>query len=937
MSRFDKLKSLQNVCGTNYWSHRIYAELCYMECLSSVNDNVYDARIEEALDYLTEQLAENHAIVKGDALHVEEMLADLSPAAKALKVYCISHAHIDMNWMWGYQETAAVTVDTFRTVLNLMKEYPDFTFAQSQASTYKIIEENAPEMLDEIKKYVHEGRWEITASTWVETDKNMPNGESLSRHILYTKRYLAKLFDIDPDSLRIDFEPDTFGHNANVPEICQNGGVDYYYHCRGNDDSPDVYRWRSKSGREILVHRDPHWYNGDVAIRSFESLPLFCKKNRTNTFLHVYGVGDHGGGPSRNDIERIADTANFPLYPVVEFGTFAKYFAALEENRENFPVIERELNFVFTGCYTSQSRIKMANRISEDRSYDSEFLSAAAQALVSAPSKTGLYQKAWEKTLFNHFHDILPGSGVIETREYALGQFQQALAVINTNANTAMRDIADAINTDSVPFEEAAFTTAEGGGVGFAVSHESGYRFPQTERGRGKVRAIHLFNTTMYDRAEAVEVTVWDYNYDLGRAYITDADGNTVQSEVIQSGAGYWGHRFVKLLVDAKIPAFGYSTYILRMREYDNIGTIASTAVDGRSDYICDSPCVLENTQIKAVFDPYTLAMTEFTDKVTGETIVTPERPSAMFRFIKENPRHGMTSWRVGPYMKIDDLNSSDYTVCLQDYGITGMRRYLKYEVRFSSSVLTVTAELRGESRIINFHIDVDWQERGNGNGIQQLNFYLPVNYTAGKYTYDIPLGTIDRADIAHDVPAGSFMRIAKDGDSSAFIVTDTKYGFRGHDNAGAVTLIRSSYDPDPYPELGRHHINLGVGICAPEDQKRLAVEYCHPISFNAGVKHTGGTLPMNGSVARLEGDLADTMMVSAVKSAEDGGIIVRTAEFGGREGKAVLKLSALVPMPTSAKLVDITELHELGECRVNGREIEINVKPYSMATVLIK
>lgn len=336
MSRFDQLKAIQNVCGTNYWAHRIYAELCYMECLSSVSDNAYDARIEEALAYLTAQLAENHAIVKGDALHVEEMLADLSPAAKAYKVYCISHAHIDMNWMWGYQETAAVTVDTFRTVLNLMKEYPDFTFAQSQASTYKIIEENAPEMLDEIKKYVHEGRWEITASTWVETDKNMPNGESLSRHILYTKRYLSKLFDIDPDTLRIDFEPDTFGHNANVPEICQNGGVDYYYHCRGNDDAPDVYRWRSKSGREIIVHRDPHWYNGDVNIRSFESLPLFCKKNHTNTFLHVYGVGDHGGGPSRNDIERIADTRNFPLYPVVEFGTFAKYFAEIERSAANF-------------------------------------------------------------------------------------------------------------------------------------------------------------------------------------------------------------------------------------------------------------------------------------------------------------------------------------------------------------------------------------------------------------------------------------------------------------------------------------------------------------------------------------------------------------------------------------------------------------------------
>lgn len=93
-----------------------------------------------------------------------------------------------MNWMWGFQETAAVTVDTFRTVLDLMREYPDFTYAQSQASTYQIIEEYAPEMLEEIRQRIHEGRWEVTATTWVEPDKNMPNGESLARHILYTKR-----------------------------------------------------------------------------------------------------------------------------------------------------------------------------------------------------------------------------------------------------------------------------------------------------------------------------------------------------------------------------------------------------------------------------------------------------------------------------------------------------------------------------------------------------------------------------------------------------------------------------------------------------------------------------------------------------------------------------------------------------------------------------
>ena len=143
MTFMDKLKRLREVSGTNYWAGRLSAELCYMACLSSTKDHIYDARLEEGADCLLEALNRNHTIGKADGEAVEAMLADLSPAAKALKVYCVSHAHIDMNWMWGFQETAAVTVDTFRTVLNLMKDYPDFTFAQSQASTYRIIEDFA--------------------------------------------------------------------------------------------------------------------------------------------------------------------------------------------------------------------------------------------------------------------------------------------------------------------------------------------------------------------------------------------------------------------------------------------------------------------------------------------------------------------------------------------------------------------------------------------------------------------------------------------------------------------------------------------------------------------------------------------------------------------------------------------------------------------------
>ena len=193
-------------------------------------------------------------------------------------------------------------------------------------------------------------------------------------------------------------------------------------------------------------------------------------------------------------------------------------------------------------------------------------------------------------------------------------------------------------------------------------------------------------------------------------------------------------------------------------------------------------------------------------------------------------------------------------------------------------------------------------------------------------------MGMITRGDIAHDVPGNSFIRLDRDG-NAAFIVTDTKYGFRGHENSGAVTLIRSSVDPDPYPERGIHHINLGVGICSACDQKQLAAEYVHPIAFNAGTKHSG-SVPMNGSFMKL--DCGGNVMVSGVKNGEDGGLIVRVSDYAGKGGKVSLVLSDCVKAPVSADIVDITERHVLKPCAVEGRTVSFELEPYSMATVRI-
>ena len=234
-------------------------------------------------------------------------------------------------------------------------------------------------MLEEIRQYVKEGRWEVSASTWVEADKNMTSAESMARHLLYTRTYLSRLLDIPVDSIRVDFEPDTFGHSENVPEILANAGVEYYYHCRGSLD-PRLMWWKAPSGARVLSYKDDEWYNVLVDHRFASGMLGACREMGVDSMLKVYGVGDHGGGPTRRDLDMIQDMQTWPVYPTMIFSTYHAFFDDIKARYgDQLAVREGEMNPAFTGCYTSQSRIKQANRVGEATLHEAELFAAAAQ------------------------------------------------------------------------------------------------------------------------------------------------------------------------------------------------------------------------------------------------------------------------------------------------------------------------------------------------------------------------------------------------------------------------------------------------------------------------------------------------------------------------------------------------------------------------------
>lgn len=922
-----------------YWADRLVAELEYAVKLSRAAGRKHDALLRVAIESLAALQASMGAITRETVEETESKLQGLTAEAKGYTVLCAAHAHIDMNWLWRYDETVAITLDTLRTMLTLMTEYPTFTYSQSQASVYRIVEEHDPEMLKEIRKRVKEGRWEVTASTWVEADKNLPCGESLARQALYAKRYLSKLLDIPPESLLLDFEPDTFGHSRNVPEILAAVGVRWYYHCRGSEDHA-LYRWQAPSGAQVIAYRDPFWYNADVTPAMAVAVPEFCKKHGMSTMLRVYGVGDHGGGPTRRDIERIIEMDGWPLFPRFRFGTFREYFGLVEKDADRLPVVDRELNFVFTGCYTSQARIKNANRMAENRLVEAETFASIASLVTSCPYRTAQFVKAWEAALFNQFHDIIPGSGTVDTREFALGQFQQLMATASTEESLSLRRIAGHVDTSSLgePKEDARATTSEGGGAAFGVAD---YRLSHVERGRGRTRIFHVFNPLPWQRSGVVEAVAWDWQGDRERIQVVDAAGADVPHQVIPNelhpyfGAEYWGHQYTRVLIDVTVPGCGYATYSLTQAVPSDL-PVART-----NEPRVEKPdsFTLENERLRAVFDPRTAALVSLTDKETGEERVDRSRGGAIFRLVREDDAKGMSAWIVGRWMSVQGAHEAVEISPVS--GRDGIRQWLRYVLRFGASRISATVSLDRGAAALSWRVECEWLEIGRkGAGIPQLNFFLPLEGEHKAYRFDVPFGTVDRQPLEMDLPANSWVLGVpkKTGRRSVMLVSDQMHGFRCVDNSLSLTLLRSSFDPDPHPELGVHRFGFAMFLtdCSPSSALVAAAqERAHPFVVLSGTAHAG-TMPLSQGFFSIEEGVA---AVSAIKMKEDGEsrqAVVRLYETEGKKCTATLKFFCA---PSAAWLADVMEdkLARGAAVSLNGDKVSVEMSPCTVVTVVVK
>lgn len=953
----------------NYWATRIFAELDFLHRILKIEqkDDPILTKIEKKIEL---DFSKQGALTRPAVEEAESALEPYKAFCKEYSLLCVGHAHIDMNWLWGFHETVMITIDTFRTVLDLFEKYPQFKFSQSQASVYHIIEKYAPQLVEPIRSRIADGRWEVTATQWVESDMNLPSAESLVRQLTYAKRYVMDRYGAKESAFEQVFLPDTFGHGAFTPELFVAAGVQRFYHCRGSDDH-HVYRWVAPSGRSIVVYRESRWYNTEIDSSIAQFLPEYYSSTGIKTAFCLYGVGDHGGGPTIRDIERLTDMNTWPIFPQIRFSTLREGFDEIEKANPRLPEVHGERNPIFTGCYTSQSRIKMANRKSQELLYETEYFQALGYVKLGETPLDKIFRSnirdAWVRVLFGQFHDILPGSGIQFTREYALGSFQETMAVGLSATSYYVRDLTaldryeperggdHAYSTPSIAFWNDG-NTYHGAGVGYGTD---AFRLPSVGRGLGKNRYFKIFNPLQWDRIETCEITVWDWLDSPQSIRCLDEDSKELDHQILEVGKDpYWGHRFIRLALSLSIPAFG--TRILRIDSWETAIYSGSALFPyGTDNWLVERNInpVLENEYIRVTFDPQTLTILSFIRKSDGLEIIPEEsgpdheKYAGVFRLIREDT-HGMTAWIVGRHTKAISLI---HNIRLIDSHIDPktLKQWLDFEIPISEttgSKAKVRVSLDKLSEHICYSVTCDWLERGNETlGVNQLDFYVPLRKPGTVIRNDVPFGIVDRSTFDMDVSALSFgARQCGEKGSVVFLATDSKHAFRMTKEGISVVLIRSSYDPDPYPELGRHTWAFSLGLLDsiswenPELLYKHTSEFNHPSIIQAFVGNNG--IPQKAlPFIRIEGG---GVVVTAIKrlephrwdvddDIEPKSLIIRIFEIQGRDTK--VKISLPGERIIGCILMDIHErpLQQQSEYINDGYAI-VPIRRYGIQTIQI-
>jgi alpha-mannosidase len=840
-------------------------------------------------------------------------LEGLLPLMQTVTWHLTGNSHIDAAWLWPWTETVDVVKRTFGTALQLMYEYPHYTYTQSAAAYNSWVADKYPDMNAEIKKRIEEGRWEIVGGMWVEPDLNMPDGESLVRQLLVGKRWYKQAYGVD---VRIGWNPDSFGYTWQLPQIYKKSGVDYFVTQKmtWNDTNQlpfKLFWWESPDGSKVLAYFPHDYANDNLSPMRLAADTVQARERATGTteFMDLYGIGDHGGGPTRAILDQGTHWAypSMPekVMPKIQFGIAQAYFSSVEkqiapESREwnyqamakgyepppavegkvSIPTWKSEMYFEYhRGVMTTQANHKKNMRDSEEQVLNAE--KWASLAWLDGRRYPGdELTEDWKKVLFNQFHDLAAGSGIGIIYKDAQKDYDVVRWSTNEISHSAQRTVDERVNT-------------AGSGIPVVVHNPLGW-----------------------ERSGEVTVHV------QGPKGGVSATGAQVIDAKTDATTGVSDVRLHVL----KVPALGYKVVWIGGKAAQKNESDADAKESG-------SAITLENAMLRVTVDKGTGCVTSLFQKKGGFETLASGGCGNQLQFFKDNPKD-YDAWNIDPGTldvpptTIEHPDSVEL-VKTAEPGIRVTRHW-------QDSKFVQTFSLSAGGDMVDVDNEIDWHETHI-----LLKAAFPLAASGPFATYEIPYGTIDRATTRNnswekaqfEVPAMRWADLG-DGQHGFSLLNNSKYGYDAAGNVLRLTLLRSPTWPDPEADRGHHHFHYALYPHAGSWKDAMTVrrgwEYNYPLSATVTIAH-GGSLPAEHSFASVT---TDNVVLTAVKKAEDAkGLIFRMYEWAGKDATVAFHV------PPGAKGASVTNLMETPEgspLEVSGDVVKAPIKPYEILTIRV-
>ena len=888
------------------------------------------ATLNESAEQVDLKALDAHDQAKFDASlkAAHAKLEALLPLMQTATFHLTGNSHIDAAWLWPWTETVDVVKRTFGTALQLMYEYPEYTYTQSAAAYNEWLAQKYPDMNAEIAQRIKEGRWEIVGGMWVEPDLNMPDGESLVRQFLVGKRWYKQAYGVD---VRIGWNPDSFGYTWQLPQIMKKSGVDYFVTQKmaWNDTNQLPFKffwWESPDGSKVLSYF-PHDYANDNLnpVRLARDFTI-AQKQATGLpgIMDLYGIGDHGGGPTRAILDEGKHWAYpaLPAYvmPKIEFGTAQSYFTGLEKQiapdspswdyvsiakgytpppavagKVNIPTWKSELYFEYhRGVMTTQANHKKNMRESEEEVLNAEKWASLAWLDGRAYPANELTED-WKKVLFNQFHDLAAGSGIGVIYKDAQKDYDVVRWSTNEIDAGALGTVAERVDTQAKRTDAAS---------------------------------VVVFNSLGWKRSGTVTVKVQLPGANPKGIHVDDVASGKIDGSELVSFDPQTGVTEARIFV-RDIPAMGYKTYRVYSEAADGPEFHAAQAHDAADSF------TVENADVRVSIDKKSGCVTSLFDKHGNFEALAPGACGNQLQFFKDTPKD-YDAWNVdsGTFDKQIDVPAKADSVEL--IGKDSPKPAVRVTRNWQSSKFVQTISIAPGSDQVDIDNEIDWHE---SHVLLKAAFPLAA---AGPFaTYEIPYGTIDRPTTRNnswekaqfEVPAMRWADLG-DGKHGLSVINDTKYGYDAVGNQLRLTLLRSPKWPDPDADMGHHHFHYALYPHAGTWKDALTVrhgyEYNYPLTAVVTTAHAG-SLPAEHSFASVT---PENVVLTAVKKAEDAkGLIFRVYEWAGKSSTVEFHVPAGA---TGATVTNLMETPEGGPLTVTGDVVKAPIKPFEILTIRV-